>query len=125
MSIVFLRGSSLEDKIRVFFFIKPPLKSSPNEKKSTLIQERGNIPTQIYPQILKPLLCRFFEKLCNFRQRCYKCAPSTWISPTNTCPTKYSNSRCLGYVAFKCHANFHINWESCAHRNQQRNMYRI
>ena len=38
---------------------------------------------------------------------------------------KISNGRCLGYVVFECHANFHINWESFAHRDQQKNMLRV
>ena len=36
----------------------------------------------------------------------------------NTCPTKYFNGRCFKYVAFECHANFRIDWESFAHRDQ-------
>ena len=37
-------------------------------------------------------------------------------TPINTCPTKKSNDKCLGYVVFESHANFHINWESFARR---------
>ena len=29
------------------------------------------------------------------------------------------------YVVLVCHANFHINWESFAHKDQYRNMFRI
>lgn len=32
-------------------------------------------------------------------------------TPTNTCPTKNSNDRCLGFVAFECHADFQIHYE--------------
>ena len=33
----------------------------------------------------------------------------------------HSNGRCVGYVALlECHASFEINWESFAHRDQQR-----
>ena len=42
------------------------------------------------------------------------------LRPTNTCPTKNSNCRCLECVMFECHANFQINWESFAHRDQQK-----
>ena len=42
------------------------------------------------------------------------------FTPTNTCLTKNFNGRCLGYVAFECHAHFHINWVSFAHRDQQK-----
>ena len=42
------------------------------------------------------------------------------FTPTTTCPTNNSNGGCLGYVACECHANFHINWESFAHRAQQK-----
>ena len=42
------------------------------------------------------------------------------FTPTNTCPTRNSNGWCLGYVAFDCHENFQINWESFAHRDQQK-----
>ena len=28
------------------------------------------------------------------------------FTPINTCPTKNSSNKCLGYVALECHANF-------------------
>ena len=40
------------------------------------------------------------------------------FTPTNTCPTKNSDSRCLRYVVFECHASFQISWVSFAHRDQ-------
>ena len=54
-----LRGINLEIKLMLVFFIKLPLKSSPNGKNVTLIQKRGNILTQINSQILKSLLSNF------------------------------------------------------------------
>ena len=42
------------------------------------------------------------------------------FTPTNTCPIKNSNGKCLGYVAFECHAYFHNTWESFVHKDQQR-----
>ena len=32
------------------------------------------------------------------------------------------HNKCLGYVVFEWHAKFQINWESFAHRDQQKNM---
>ena len=78
MSKVGLRGNNLEIKLGLFF-IKPPPKSSPNYKNATLIPKRGNIPTQINLQILKPLFCNFGGSLYNLRQQCHNYAPSIWI----------------------------------------------
>ena len=76
----------------------------------TLFQKRANRPTQINSQILKPFICDFFGgQALQLRSRCYKCAPSTWFTLTNTCPTKNSNGRCLRYLAYECRANFPIN----------------
>jgi hypothetical protein len=41
------------------------------------------------------------------------------FTPTDTCRTKHSKGRCLGYVAFECHENISINSETLAHRDQQ------
>ena len=40
------------------------------------------------------------------------------FTPTNTCPTKNSKGRCLGFATFECCAIFQINWESFVHRDQ-------
>ena len=88
----------------VGFFINPPLKSSPIDKMSPLFK-RGAV------YLLKSTHKYFvvFGKLCNSRQWCHIYAPSIWITPTKACPTKNSIDRCLGYVAFECHANSQIN----------------
>ena len=59
-----------------------------------------NIPTQINLQILKPFFC---EYLGGFAIR-GSVAETTHLphgfTPPNTCPTKNSNDKCLGYDAF-------------------------
>ena len=42
------------------------------------------------------------------------------LQPTNMCQNKKLNYRCLGYVAFECHAIFEINMESHRIKTQQR-----
>ena len=60
----------------VGYLIEPPLKSSPND--NTLIQKRGNIPTHIISQNLKPLLCDILEAL-QFEAVVTQLHTSTWI----------------------------------------------
>jgi hypothetical protein len=62
MSIVVLRGSGLEIKFVVGFFIISTQIIS-KWQSVTLIQKRCNIPTQIGSQILKPFFCVFLEAL--------------------------------------------------------------
>ena len=101
-----LRGNNLEIKFGLVFFIKTPLKQSSNDKMLPSFKAGAiYLLTSTYKS-LKPLFGGFFGKLCNLRQQCHNYTPSTWITPTNTCPTKNSNRRCLGDVAFECHANF-------------------
>ena len=49
-----------------------------------------------------------FGKLCNLMQLCHNLHLPHGFTPTNTCPTKNFNNRCLGYDAFECLANLHI-----------------
>jgi hypothetical protein len=97
---VVLRGNNLEIKLGVGFLIKPPLKSSSNHKMLSSFK-RGAIYLLKSTQILKPLVCVFWETL-QFEAPTF----AHGFTPTNTYPTKY---RCLGYVAYECHANFQIN----------------
>jgi hypothetical protein len=92
-------------------------------KNPTLIQKRGSIPTEISSQILKPLLYDFLGSFAFRGNGTTTTHLPHGFTPTNTCPTKTSNGKCLEYVAFECHGNFQINWESFAHRDQQKNMF--
>ena len=47
MSIVVLWGNNLRIKLGLVVFIKPPLKSSPNDKMLPSFERGANIPTQI------------------------------------------------------------------------------
>ena len=118
MSIVVLRGSNLEIKLGLVFFIKPPLKLSPNEKILPSFKRGYNYGNQLTN--LGTIILWFFGKLCNLRQCCHNYM-SMWkvCTTTNTCPTKNSSRRCLGYVVFECSAKFQFNWSSFAHRDQQ------
>ena len=82
--------------------------------------KEGNTPTQINSQILKPLFCDFLGSFTIWGSGVTTTRIPHGFTPTNTCPIKNSKGRCLGYVAFECHANFQINWESFAHRDQQK-----
>ena len=58
MPIVVLRGNSLEIKLGLVLWSN--LHSYHLQMKNcTLIKKRGNIPTQMRSQILKPLFCDF------------------------------------------------------------------
>ena len=46
------------------------------------------------------------------------------LHPSTHVQLKFFKDRCLGYVVFECHANSHINWESFAHRDQQKTCLR-
>jgi hypothetical protein len=121
MLIMVSRGNSLELKLGFGFLIEPPLKSSPIDQKNVIvIQKRGNIFSQICSQILEPLCCDVVGSFAIYGNRATITHLPHKFTPTNTCPTENSNDRCLGYVAFECHANFHICWESFAHRDRHK-----
>ena len=46
------------------------------------------------------------------------------LHPSTHVQLNFFKDRCLGYVVFECHANSHINWESFAHRDQQKTCLR-
>ena len=94
--------------------IELTLKSSPNDK--VLPSFNDNIPTKINSQTLKPLFCDFVGNFAIWGSVATIMHLLHGFTPTDTCPTKNSNNRCLGYVVFECHANFQINWESLTNR---------
>ena len=117
MSVVVLRGISLKIKFGlVFFFYQTSTQIISKWQNATLIQKRGNIPIQISSQILKPLISRNLGSFAIWGNGAAIVHLLHGFTPTTTCPTKKSNSRWLGYVAFECDAIFQINWESFAHR---------
>ena len=116
--------ATIRNYIRVGFLIEPSLKPSPNHKMLPS-SEKGNIPTKINSQVLNPLFCDFFGKLCNLRQRCRNCDPSTWIYTHQHMSNQKFQQVFRGYDAFECHANFQINWESFAHRDQPKEKQHI
>ena len=90
MSIVVLSGNNLEIELG----LEPPFKSSPCCPRSQEGQYTYSNKLTNHEAIIFYL---FLDKFCILRQLCHDCAPSTQI-PTNTCPTKHSNSRGLGYT---------------------------
>ena len=59
--------------------------------------------------------------LLDLRRWCHNYAPSKLdLNPPTHVRFKFYNGRCLRYIAFECHANVQINWESFAHRNLQK-----
>ena len=109
MSIVVLKGQKFKTSIGVGILIKPPLKSSPNDKMLPSFKRWA-----IY--LLKPTHKSWnYYVLGSFAiwgNNATTMHLPHGFTPTNTCPTKNSNGRCLGYAMFECHANFQINWES-------------
>ena len=73
---------------------------------------------------LETLFCDFLGSIAIWGNNATTLHLPHGFTPTNTCPTKSSNGRCLRYCVFECHANFQINWESLAHRDQQRTCFR-
>ena len=112
-------GQRFRNYMRVGFFYRTSTQINSKRQNVTLIQKRGNIYSNQLTY-LETIILWFLGKFCNFMQGCHNWAPSTWISTYQHNPTKNSNGRCLGHVAFECHTKFHINWESFAHRNQQK-----
>ena len=94
-------------------------------KKVTLIQKRGNKPTQINSQLLKPSFYDYLESFAIWGSNTTSTHLPHGFTPTNTCPTKNSINRYLSYVAFECEANFQITWGSFAHRDQHKKMFKI
>jgi hypothetical protein len=81
------------------FLIGPPLKPSPNDNS------RKGLYT--YPNRLINLELIIFWDALQFKATMSKLAHlSHGFTPTNACPTKNSNRRCVKHVAFECHANF-------------------
>ena len=115
-----LKGNNLKIKLGLVFLSN--LHSNQLQMPNiTLIQKRDAI--HLLKSIHKSWKLFFFSfsgKLCNLRQQCHNCALSTWIYTHQQMSNQNSNGGCLGYVAFECHANFHINWESFAHRDQHK-----
>jgi hypothetical protein len=102
---VVLRGYSLELKLGLVFLLN--LHSNHLLMKNpTLVQKRGNIPTQISSQILKPLLYDFLGSFAFRGNSTTTTHLPHGFTPTSTCLTKTSNGKCLGYVAFECHGIF-------------------
>ena len=93
-------------------------------KKVTLIQKRGNKPTQINSQLLKPSFYDYLESFAIWGSNTTSTHLPHGFTPTNTCPTKNSINRYLSYVAFECQANFQITWGSFAHRDQHKKCLR-
>jgi hypothetical protein len=87
-------------------------------KYVSLIQTRANIPIQINSQIMKAIICEVWGSFAIWSSSPTSHHHPNGFTPTSTCPTKHSDGRCLGFVAFECHANFHINWRLFAHRDQ-------
>ena len=67
--------------------------------------------------ILTPLFCDLLGSFATWGSDATIAHLPHGFTPTNTCPTKIPNSKCLGYVVFECHENSQINWETFAHRD--------
>ena len=73
-------GPNLEIKLGLVFFIKPPLKSSlNNNKKKSSSFKKKEICLLKWTHKPWTIIFLFFGKLCNLRQWCHNCAPTTWI----------------------------------------------
>ena len=119
LSTLVSRGYNLQNKLGLVFWYD--LHSNHLQWQTfTFIQKRGSIPTQINSQILKPVYMILWEILAIWCKGATTTHLPRGFTPTNTCLTSNYDNRCLGYVAFECHANFHINWESFVHRDQQK-----
>ena len=120
MSTVVSRSNNLEFKLGLVCWLKLHLnhlqttKCYPRSKEGQYTQISWNHYFVIFWEALQfevavPQLCTFLIDL-----------------HPPTCRTTKSNGRCLGYGAFDYHANFQIDWESFAHRDQQKkHMFRI
>ena len=118
-----LETQQFRNYVRVGFLIEPSLKLSPSDEMLPSFK-RG--PIYLLKSTHKSWNHYFviFWQALQWRWWCNKCAPSTWFTPTNTCPNRNSNDRCLRYLAFECQANFPINWEAFADRDQQKTRLR-
>ena len=124
MSIVVLWGNNLRIKLGLVVFIKPPLKSSPNDKMLPSFERGAIYPLKLAHKSWNHYFVSFWEFL-QFEATVPQLHTFHMDSrPPSTCPTKYSNIRSLRNVAFECWAKFQINWESFAHRDQQKHMFR-
>ena len=119
MSILVLRRSNLEFRFGLKFFYQTSTQIVSKQQDDIFFKGKG--------QYTYSNQVTYFETIILLRSFAIQDSSVTiahlphGCTPTNTCPTKNSNSRYLGHVAFKCHANFQINWEPAAHRDQQKN----
>ena len=79
MSIVILRGNSLKSILGLGFFLIQPPRKSPQNEKCYFHSKEGQYTYSNQLANLESLFYDFFGKFCILRQRCHKCAPSTWI----------------------------------------------
>ena len=120
-----LEGQHFRNYIGVGIFITTPLKSSPNDKMLPSFKEGAIYLLKLAHKSWKPLFCDFLGSFAIWGDDASVAHLPHGFTPTNTCPTINSNNTCLGYDVFECHANFQNNWESFAHREQQKKHVRI
>ena len=118
-----LRGNGLGIKLGLlFFFIEPPLKSSPNDKLFPSFKSGEIYLLETTHGTSNCHFVIFWEAFAIWAGGATTAHLAYGLIPANTCPTQNSNGRCLGYVVFECHAKFQVNWESFAHTRINKNI---